>query len=427
MRKLILKIKNIIILFLFKKIPIILNSKKYYISRTRLHQIYILDDSVKRTLRLFDINCDDIQMKIMLENLFSYLNIENLNINDSSKNQKYKLINFVGLFDSKVLKVHQWQALYYITSLNGEFLLANQFRQHAVERALSYKIKTLSNPLIWDLKFRALLDVGDFDNAFKLLQKLKYSPWMIFFPIKLMRASVMTFSGNRYKNLPWFMKKTKRSNNRYLEFIQNKRIAVLGPAPSDIDYKDEINNFDIIIRLNYRGNNFLPDKDPFLKKIDVSYYNGGSGIRLLELPNRDFLNQLSFTNFKDQIYKLIETKFKHKFKWIVSPDISFLGSYNMIPLVIYDLLFYNPKSVKIFKTTFYISKNSHDPKYRLEKHLNESKQEHFESFTEHNPISQLRYVRNLFLNKIISVDEECEKVLSLSDEKYLEILENEYS
>jgi len=419
-------IKGLIKIIIRKRIPVLLNEKKYINLRNKLILINSSENAVESSLNLFKIDYDNRKIKIFFENLFFYLHFDDNSRKNLTESFKLELIKVVKDIDPRMLKVHEWKALYYISSTKGEFVLANEFKELAVEKSLSYEFKILSNPFIWDLKFRALLDIGDFKNAIKLLQKLKYSPWAIFYPIKFMRASVMTFPGNRYACLPYLMKKAL-SNKKYLNFISNKRIAILGPAPSTATVKDVLNDFDIVIRLNYRGSDFLIDDDLFNKKIDISYYNGENGDNLIRLENKVFLNDLAFANTKGDISKLIDKNFQYKFKLMISPNISFLGSYNMIPLVIFDLLFYNPKSIKIFKTTFFINKNSYDPKYQLEKNLNISKQNHKKSFTEHNPISQIRYIRNLFRSKVVSVDEECEKVLNLSDEKYLEILENEYS
>lgn len=400
----------------------IIIERKYIKTRDKLHTIYNHNDCVNKSLKLFNIDRNNSEIREIIKSLFNYLKLSG--IDEKIENELAQSINNV---ESRMLKVHHWKSLYYITSLNGRFYLANLFREHALKRSLSYQFKLLSNPFLWDLKYRALLDEGSFDQAFDLIHKIELSILRFLYPIKFMKVSVMTFNENRFNLIPYLMKKTKKSNSDYYNLVKGKKIALVGPAPSDDNWFNELNEFDLIIRLNYRGKEFLPGENENSKKIDISYYNGENADNLLKLESKEFLNELKFANFKGNIFKLLDKEYRKKFKLMIYPDISFIGSYNMIPLVLFDLLFYSPKSIKVFKTTFFISRDSYDSNYTLEQNTNRDLSSYYNSFTVHNPISQIRYVRNLYLNGIIEVDDNCAKVLELSDDEYLKILQKEYS
>lgn len=418
----IIKLKSYLIYIFSKNLPHVFVEKKYLKTLNKLSLIYVSNEAAKNSLKLFNVDVGNVHFIYLLDKLYEYLRFSE--INEKIENDLTHLINSIK---SDMLKVHQWKALYYITNINGKFYVANLFREHALNSSLEYRFNLLRNPFKWDLKFRALLDIGKFKEAFDLVEKIEISILRFIYPVKFMKSSIMTYPRERFKNIPFFLKKTKRSNKEYYNFIKGKKIALVGPAPSKINQVEELNDFDLIIRLNYRGKEFLPGKNIESKKIDIAYYNGENGCSLINLESKVFLDELKFANFKGNIFRLLEKEFQKKFKLMISPNIAFIGSYNMIPLVLFDLLFYSPKSIKLFKTTFFISKDSYDLGYKLKQNINRDQSSHYNSFTKHNPISQLRYVRNLYLNGIIEVDEECAKILELSDIEYLKILQKEYS
>lgn len=64
----------------------------------------------------------------------------------------------------------------------------------------------------------------------------------------------------------------------------------------------EIDFFDIVIRLNYRGMELLPNPQKFGSRIDVSYYNRENCDRISEFANQDFYRDLHFSVFKGLKY-----------------------------------------------------------------------------------------------------------------------------
>jgi len=76
--------------------------------------------------------------------------------------------------------------------------------------------------------------------------------------------------------------------------LHNKSIAIVGPAQSNDMLKDEIDSYDIVIRLNYRGGNKMPPEIEFGSKVNISYYNSVFSADISNYENMDFFKDLDY-------------------------------------------------------------------------------------------------------------------------------------
>lgn len=357
----------------------------------------------------------------LLEKLSLFL-FQTLNKELDTSKLESELLELASEISYEYLSISQWKALYYITNLRGNFVLANDFRKQALNKALSYETKPkLSQKEAYYL-FTAYLDENKIEEAKVLIDKLQKKIIKVL-PIRKMNMYLNLFE----ENSKAVFKRNKNLDKTYYNLINGKSVAIVGPAPSDEMLGKEIDKFDIVIRLNYRGDDFMPEHNEFGSRIDVSYYNTENAKNLAKMNQIDFLKKLKFIVFKgnNELYSRFKNN-KVK-KLIMRDEFVFLGSLNMIPLTIIDILAYNPKRVKVFKTNFFLSKNLYAKGYQLEKNMIFSLSKRWRSFAMHNVVSQIKVVKNLYHNGRVKLDKSCQDVLDLPEKKYIKEIQRIFS
>jgi hypothetical protein len=337
------------------------------------------------------------------------------------------------------LSKEKWLDLEYLSIRIGLFKLSFVFREKAIKR--SYKdIKEKRNRQNIFSLFSAMIDGSDFDHAFTLLEESKnilnkkdYNK-MLFYFLLCSKENLLKFNLEDYH--------FTRIERDYFNYISGKRIAIVGPAPTNIKNGKEIDSFDIIIRLGYKGSNYLPDKSIFGSKINVSYYGDGNTEYYIVNYLGRFLEDLDWIIFKSNKYEKDISKIKlNNYRYFKINNFYFSGSPTMIQNTVFDIMHFNPSKVKIFNTNFNLSKNTHYKEYHpnMEQraiYLKGIKASYYNiwpdqkkntgGFAHHNMLSQLNFIRNLWINGKIEVDEDCAKVINMSNDEYLEKMENIY-
>lgn len=218
------------------------------------------------------------------------------------------------------------------------------------------------------------------------------------------------FSANKYLNT---------SDLQYKEIIENKTVAIIGPSNSLLNQKDQIDNFDIVIRMNQEEPLEKSFADFIGTKMDINYFGGGL------IHNRkekvfDFINEskIKFVCFKNdktvEDYNLPNVKAR---QWFEFPW-SFECSHMMIQNILLDLLCFNPKKIKLFNIDFYLGKKKYlSNKYKLGVYSRSP------VFDLHDPYVNYKVVKFLYEKGIIEVDANIEKILKYSNRYYVKILE----
>ncbi len=203
---------------------------------------------------------------------------------------------------------------------------------------------------------------------------------------------------------------TRTENQIFFELINNKEIGIVGPgAIGDFDDNNYAEN--LIIR-----SNFLNDCDN--KRADISYYNGGTTQKIVdgnfEIPS----------SIKYMVLRTNNKEFKHNIPFHCLENVNVL--YNMtlmgIQRIIFDLLFYKPKSIKIYNSDFYTGKKIYEQGYIGAKYsllpVN--------TLIKHNLVQNFALTKAFFNAKLIEGDSVFQKVINLSIEEYASILETNY-
>ncbi|WP_163537039.1 hypothetical protein [Gracilibacillus sp. YIM 98692] len=304
---------------------------------------------------------------------------------------------------------------------NGLFQVANIARNKSIKSAYQLLDYTMnSNTLIQG--FKAYIDQGDLDKANQALLSLKKNSLE---KSRLNRMEILYSILKGDKELTSKLSKKLFSEDQaFFNYINGKTIAIVGPAPIEEDLSAEINSFDIVVRFNYIGDNHLPSEG-FGNRINVSYYNNGTVGNLKRLDNINFLNALDFTCFKSLKHsfqnKLIAAHKGRKFR---SPEeFLFNGSSLLLPNVLFDILHFNPKFIKVFHNNLYLSNTPHYNGYHNKRKENRSL---WYSFAAHDIITQFNFVKNLWKMKQFQADKTLKSVLKLTPEKYVELMEEKY-
>ena len=227
--------------------------------------------------------------------------------------------------------------------------------------------------------------------------------------------------------------KYKNNNESFKNLIEGKTIAIVGPAPSNKQTGNEIDSFDIVIRINYRGKDKLGDTKEFGSRTDISYYNNYDS-NIIHLEKKFFfLGDLKACVFKDFKYpfqsKLYTRGIGHKMN---VPYLLFNGFSLQGINVIYDVLHYAPKKIKIFKNNLFINENSYYKNYRGS-HIDRTghqitsiSNERLISFSAHDLISHINFFKNILYQKNIFADEGLQSILKMDIKEYLKNLEKIY-
>lgn len=323
------------------------------------------------------------------------------------------------------LPCERWLVLCHICIFSGLFRIGNIARDKAIERAYQEVEQAPEDPETIIMALKAAMEEVDLDRANALLILLQ----------KKMPESKITkeleFYHSLFTNANGFYRegetKYSPSDKRFAEYIDGKSIAIVGPAPSEEELALEIDSYDIVIRLNYRGKGLMPCQKEFGNRIDISYYNGENAQKISDLNAHDFFDDLEYAVFKS---------IKHEFqkgllssqraRALFSPDsILFNGTGNMIPLMLYDLSHFSPKKIKVFKVNLFLAKKAYYGGYSLyEGRPGVSWM--WRSFAVHNPTTQFNFVKSFWKSGLIEVDNSCEAVLKLTSSEYISAMEEIY-
>ncbi len=363
-----------------------------------------------------------------------------LNIDCSSYDKKQsKLIKETRSLEFHNLSKEKWLNLEYLSIRVGLFKLSSIFRKKAVKKSCE-NIKEKRDKLNIFSFFSATIDESNFDFASSVLGESKnilnrkdYND-MLFYFLLCSKGNLLKFNFEDYN----FTKIEKD----YFNYISGKRVAIVGPAPTNKKNGKEIDSFDIVIRLSYKGKDYLPDPSIFGSKTNASYYgHENTGYYIVNYSGR-FLEDLDWILFKSNKHEKNISKIKlSNYRYFKRNRFYFSGSPTMIQNAVFDIMHFNPSRVKVFNTNFFLSKSTHYKEYHpSEKQkkfgLKKRKKLYYNiwpnqvrdtrDFAHHNMLSQLNFIRNLWINGKIELDEDCAKVISMSNKEYLKEMENIY-
>ena len=254
--------------------------------------------------------------------------------------------------------------------------------------------------------------------------------------IKLHNQEIGLLSEDMVTFDPAVMQVKERQNKRLKSHIAGKSIALVGPSIGN-DNSDEIDSFDLVLRIGYVGPDSLPEGGG--KRCDIAYYQEhkvrgikASGkyksvksLNLVLLPlqrgknaDKEFLKSVGVED--EAISELGALRFQ-------------FGSANALVKVLYHVLLCNPRRVKVFNTDLFLSKVYPKGYIGNKTRLTDTGGWRYEdagmcrSFaSKHNPLEQLIFYKALYREGYFEADAILDEIINMSRESYCDRLDELY-
>jgi len=320
----------------------------------------------------------------------------------------------------------RWLPFYHLFLRNGFFTSAHLIRNKAQESAMAWHEGFNSERKLKALQ--ALIEQNDIIKFNKYFSFIKEGVSAEYQALQYYRHYLIDSSGALNLRL-----KETRADKGFADYIAGKRVAVVGPAPSSVLNGEEIDSFDIVVRVSHLKP-IDPTYSPVIgSKTNISYYGNVFTKQIdSKILDFNFADSLHFLIFKSSIHGSKFQSFARnsgRVRYFNSPKALFFnGSPMMIQNSLFDLLLFKPASIKLFNTTFYLSPQPHLQGYHdmWDYPKNDSFKD-IQGFAHHDIVSNFMFVKNLFENKRIEADAACQNVLRLSKEEFVEALESIHS
>lgn len=213
----------------------------------------------------------------------------------------------------------------------------------------------------------------------------------------------------------------------FADFVRGKSIAIVGPVDVGLKHGAEIENYDLVMRFNFRGLGAL-EPSKFGSRTDFSFYIESN------LPRENFdpkvssvLNTLKYivadyTHRADDVcFSGVETPVRRRYPAghpFANP--LFKGTHNAVQRAIADLARFDVGEMKVFNSDLFISAE-YASGYRQT-----SSEVLCMGFTTHDPVSNFHFTRRMLECGVIAADARLTEILQMSDEQYVRELQLRY-
>ncbi len=363
----------------------------------------------KKMLFVFTLNTCKINLsKFFIDEYFYLISDKNL----ASNNQIKLIKNIKKLKDNDLYSLIMLKKLSYALGL---YKLSYYLRLYLERIVLNSKDKDKKN-LILKLNVSLFADKKNiFLKTANLLEKNLFFNRVckIFNPKE---CYSVFFDNNKFSQNSNLNKK----DLEFMKLIKNKKVAIIGPSNSKLYQRDEIDSYDVVIRMNQEREIENSLLDFVGTRTDVNYFGGGliasrrdkvfNYIKNSEIKFVCLKNEFSINNYS---LKNIPARQWFEFPW------NFECSHMMVQNILLDLLCFNPAKIKLFNVDFYLGKKKY-----LSNNYKVGIYSRSPVFDLHDPYVNYRVVKMLYQKKIIEVDPNIDKILNYSNRFYITNLEN---
>lgn len=392
------KINNFYVDKAYKTLSKLENAKKNNFSASKIKNVLLSSD--------IKLNIKDDQ--------FYYALLHVITDNRNYTENKNFLKNYLKKDTFDTVEFRSWLRLRDIFYLKYEMVLGGICRKNAINSATKGIGFLITNKDKARAKLDKMLNSAEVDKSFqKFLFEYK-------FPKKILENFLSSINKIKLGSKTY-------ENKDFFKILNNKNVAIVGPAKTNSNDAYEIDNFDIIIRLNFRHVTGNIDKVNKGLKTDISYYNGFFIEHLIDNKKGkipiDLLAACIKDNNSNRTQKIEKANTKKIIKGIANYNIlPFYSSLNLLHLALLDLLEYNVKSIKIFHSDLFLTKDLNRnffPKAEMKEPRNLV-------FLGHDPMNQHEILQKLYKNKKITGDTKFDEVMKLDTFEYLKQLEDIY-
>ena len=341
-----------------------------------------------------------------------------------SKSSLDKLRKWLIAFHDTAVSVADWILMYEMLCFRGLYTLAFDFRELA--RVISL------NPMLKDSKklsqssyahIAAAVEGGECADASHLDDLM-------------IKSGIVEEEANKWSLLRSLLYDATTSNyNAVLDgfsgFLLDKSVAVVGPSPTNAEDADEIDSFDLVLRLNYSYSGKGCDALHKGLRTDIACFNSEQASVLINEHNGTLPKEIKWACFKKDSLSDIVGALNQGCgcrSLVRFDDMNFHGGYNMMPWVVMDLCVNNAKRVKVFHTDLMLTQVRVKGYYpasfdRQDDMMNDLFRS---SSIVHDPVLQYRVLCRLWSMGKIEGDARFNEVMMLGEKSYLEELEKVY-
>ena len=253
----------------------------------------------------------------------------------------------------------------------------------------------------------------------------------------LEKISIINSSDKRIEPLIYFLGHTcgfsshniKESFNRselldenYLSLVKGSSVAVVSRAAYNTERGGEIDDFDLVVRTNYRGADLIPRSKFEGKRIDISYYNGDISTKILDEDKGKLPHNLKAAVFKLPLDHLYDGSICKRSMTLFMHLLTFESSTMSLPNIISDLLMYEPSRIKIFSADSMLSRKR--PTHYAQNPLNKVSAESPNYPRTHDIISDYLIMSKLLSNGLIEGDPHFTRAIDLGKKTYMSELQS---
>ena len=233
-------------------------------------------------------------------------------------------------------------------------------------------------------------------------------------------------------------------SSAFHEYIAGKSIALVGPSPADLSAKIDtiIDSHDLVIRLNdpyyYKYSGSLGSRS------DIAFFNGQKAEKFLS-GTQILPDDTRFVVFKTESQAI---RFKKRQECIsricMYPFNSYKSLYNMIPVVLLDLLLFSPSLIDLYGVNLWLNpskiagyqsqSNAKSDNLRLSSQSftvpqalsPEDKDRITNDFIHHNPFAEFSLLKYLYSQNLLGGDEQFIRTINLTHREYASKLQSVY-
>ena len=316
--------------------------------------------------------------------------------------------------------------LYKLAFSEGYISTASLIRNNLTNKYSKENFKTFDD-FIFNLK--CSIDNFDIKNAYNLINtknlNLLFSPkyFLSYRYIKNIELFLYKLMNNKHKNFfDLGIIKNLNNDKNFCELLKNKKIAIVGPGNSSINQGNEIDKYDLVVRINANKDHTHEEKKIFGSKTDIIYFNGDKFTEIEKEGINEFQRGKFICTRKNFSNLLNEDNIRATKKL----TINLIGSNGFLQDILMDLVHYDYKEVKIFNFDFYLSKNLYTKNYSNKN--TDMTTTHFLVHSKLDLFGNINFVRLLNKYNLLDVDENIKKIIDMTDleisDRFCEIYKN---
>jgi tetratricopeptide (TPR) repeat protein len=318
------------------------------------------------------------------------------------------------------LMSRQWLAISDILIWCGLFQCAYLAWERSIPAAYEEADAHPGNANISKHAFKAAMIAGDYARAAHYLKSYRETD---------ARAYLALHLGKIEEARQLWRMEFGTSHQRLEKRLYGQNVGIVGPAPTEGKCVEDINACDVVIRTSYTGN---VNKAAYGNHTTASHYTDDNLRQWAQGGDCSYLEDLewyTFGNIVPSCKRLLHDLRKSRAFQIFIHRQFYYKPPNAIQRILYDLLHYRVHSIKIFKTTFYLSNSPYGNKHTSAQDRQTATKPHLATpvhqsvSRSHDFICQLAFTRNLWRAGIIQIDNAGHNVLEMTNQQYMQAME----